>query len=116
VGFDIACGVRLLTSTMTRAQAAGRLGLMDDPDRRIPRGMGRGAVWRVGGAAELEKILLAGSVYAVEHVLAAHDEIAIGYCTEGQPHRAGHLPVDQRPTGLPRCAASTSMSSIVDNR
>jgi tRNA-splicing ligase RtcB len=66
VGFDISCGVRLMTSTVTRQEAAGRLDrLMDDLDRAIPRGTGRGGVLRVGSTGELEKILLAGSAYAV---------------------------------------------------
>jgi tRNA-splicing ligase RtcB len=38
---------------------------MDDLDRAIPRGTGRGGVLRVGSTGELEKILLAGSAYAV---------------------------------------------------
>ncbi|HEU4422646.1 MAG TPA: RtcB family protein [Pilimelia sp.] len=82
VGFDISCGVRLLTSTVTRAEAAGRLGrLMDHLDRSVPRGMGRGAVWHVGGAAELEKILLAGSVYAVEHGYGLPADLT--FCEDG---------------------------------
>ncbi|MEV4709423.1 RtcB family protein [Actinoplanes sp. NPDC049316] len=65
VGFDISCGVRLLTSAVTRAEAAGRMdGLMDRLDRVIPRGAGRGGVLHVN-AAQLEEILRGGSRWAV---------------------------------------------------
>src|SRR6266511_3893785 len=47
VGFDISCGVRLLLADLDQADLAGRLQtLMDALDTRIPRGLGRGAVWR----------------------------------------------------------------------
>ncbi|HEX6970518.1 MAG TPA: RtcB family protein [Micromonosporaceae bacterium] len=68
VGFDISCGVRLLAADLDRAQLATRLSaLMDGLDRAIPRGMGRGAVWRLTGRAELEQVMAGGARYAVEH-------------------------------------------------
>lgn len=39
---------------------------MDGLDRSIPRGMGRGAVWRLRNQDELTEILLGGSRYAVK--------------------------------------------------
>ena len=66
VGFDISCGVRLLASSVTGGQIASRLRqLMDLLGARIPRGVGRGGVWRVSGA-ELTGVLTGGSRYAVE--------------------------------------------------
>jgi tRNA-splicing ligase RtcB (3'-phosphate/5'-hydroxy nucleic acid ligase) len=67
VGFDISCGVRLLLAPMS----AGELGaamprLMDELAARIPRGLGRGAVWRLGSTAELRQLLLGGARYAVQ--------------------------------------------------
>ncbi|MBX6387459.1 MAG: RtcB family protein [Frankia sp.] len=68
VGFDISCGVRLLLSDLSRADLAGqRLNrLMDALDRLIPRGLGRGAVWRLSRRDELDALLTGGSRYAVE--------------------------------------------------
>ncbi|HEY8452160.1 MAG: RtcB family protein [Micromonosporaceae bacterium] len=67
VGFDISCGVRLLAADLDRAGFARvRERLMDRLGAAIPRGMGRGAVWRLSGQRELEKVLLEGSRYAVE--------------------------------------------------
>jgi tRNA-splicing ligase RtcB len=68
VGFDISCGVRLLAAaSLDRDRIARRLRqLMDGLDRSIPRGMGRGAVWRLRNQDELTEILLGGSRYAVK--------------------------------------------------
>lgn len=66
VGFDISCGVRLLASSVTETEIARRLRrLMDLLGVRIPRGVGRGGLWRVS-AAELDAVLAGGSRYAVE--------------------------------------------------
>jgi tRNA-splicing ligase RtcB (3'-phosphate/5'-hydroxy nucleic acid ligase) len=68
VGFDISCGVRLLAAGVGRDELAPILGrVMDRLAAAIPRGAGRGGVWRLSGRAEMEKLLLGGAVYAVEH-------------------------------------------------
>ncbi len=68
VGFDISCGVRLLaTRDVNRADLAPRLGaVMDGLDRAIPRGVGRGAVWRLPDRATLHRLLEGGARFAVE--------------------------------------------------
>lgn len=67
VGFDISCGVRLLASTVDRRALLPHLpALMDRLDRLIPRGLGRGALWRPGGRRELFEVLRGGARYAVE--------------------------------------------------
>ncbi|HEY8472519.1 MAG TPA: RtcB family protein [Natronosporangium sp.] len=67
VGFDISCGVRLLAADLDRAELAPKLtALMDRLDTAIPRGMGKGAVWRVTRRDQLDAILTGGSRYAVE--------------------------------------------------
>jgi tRNA-splicing ligase RtcB len=65
VGFDISCGVRLLAVDLDRAEFPVQR-VMDGLDRAIPRGAGKGAVWSLAGRAELERVLLGGSRYAVE--------------------------------------------------
>jgi len=65
VGFDISCGVRLLAADRDRDDLAPRMGeLMDALDRTIPRGMGRGAVWKLS-QSQLDQVLTGGSAYAV---------------------------------------------------
>ncbi|MQA86812.1 MAG: RtcB family protein [Streptosporangiales bacterium] len=67
VGFDISCGVRLLASELTDDELRPALpALMDALDRAIPRGMGKGAVWKLARSSELEEVLLRGAGYAVE--------------------------------------------------
>jgi tRNA-splicing ligase RtcB len=67
VGFDISCGVRLLTSPLAEADLGDRLpALMDELDRHIPTGLGQGGVWHLRGNHELVAVLLGGSRYAVE--------------------------------------------------
>jgi len=67
VGFDISCGVRLLLSPLDHAEVAGALpALMDELERVIPKGMGRGAVWHLDAGA-LAGVLTGGAAYAVAH-------------------------------------------------
>jgi tRNA-splicing ligase RtcB len=66
VGFDISCGVRLLVSPLTVGELAPNMSqLMDELSRRIPRGLGQGAVWHLAGVRELDRILERGAEYAV---------------------------------------------------
>jgi tRNA-splicing ligase RtcB (3'-phosphate/5'-hydroxy nucleic acid ligase) len=68
VGFDISCGVRLLAADLSREELAPVLGaVMDRLAAAVPRGAGRGGVWRLGGRAEMDKLLLGGAAYAVAH-------------------------------------------------
>ncbi|MFI7296441.1 RtcB family protein [Streptomyces sp. NPDC050121] len=67
VGFDISCGVRLLTAHVDRDALALKLPvLMDRLDGLIPRGLGRGGLWHLAGRAQLHEILRGGARYAVE--------------------------------------------------
>ncbi len=69
VGFDISCGVRLLGAGVDRDELDPEriTRLMDLLDRTVPRGLGRGGLWRLSGPEELDDLLLGGARYAVEH-------------------------------------------------
>ena len=68
VGFDIACGVRLLAADLGRDELTPVLGqVMDQLAAVVPCGAGRGGVWHLQGRAELEKLLADGAAYAVVH-------------------------------------------------
>lgn len=68
VGFDISCGVRLLTADLDRTEfAAARDAIMLGLDRKIPRGTGRGAIWPLSTQDELDSLLRHGVHYVVEH-------------------------------------------------
>jgi tRNA-splicing ligase RtcB (3'-phosphate/5'-hydroxy nucleic acid ligase) len=82
VGFDISCGVRLLRSDVDRAALEPvRAALMDELARRVPTGMGKGAVWEVGSEEELRRILARGAVEAVEKGFG--DEHDLARCEDG---------------------------------
>ena len=67
VGFDISCGVRLLATPFDAAELGGHLGrLMDELDRRVVRGMGKGGAWHLRDDRELDKVLRGGAAYAVK--------------------------------------------------
>ena len=67
VGFDISCGVRLLTASIDGEELRPRLpALMEGLDAAIPRGTGAGGVWRPASPSDLDEILRGGAVRAVE--------------------------------------------------
>ncbi|MEU6219561.1 RtcB family protein [Streptomyces sp. NPDC047022] len=67
VGFDISCGVRLLAAGIDREPLAPRMRrLMDILGDTVPRGMGRGGLWKLSGRAQMDTLLAAGAGYAVE--------------------------------------------------
>jgi hypothetical protein len=66
VGFDIACGVRLLASDLNREELLPvRDRVMDRLADVIPCGAGRDGLWQLRGRAELDKLLAGGAGYAV---------------------------------------------------
>jgi tRNA-splicing ligase RtcB (3'-phosphate/5'-hydroxy nucleic acid ligase) len=66
VGFDIACGVRLLAAGVSREEFLPILGqVMDRLAAAIPCGAGPGGLWKLHDRAELDKLLAGGAGYAV---------------------------------------------------
>jgi tRNA-splicing ligase RtcB (3'-phosphate/5'-hydroxy nucleic acid ligase) len=75
VGFDICCGVRLLATELTQSDFdARRDRIMGELDRRIPRGLGKGAIADRG---LVDAVLVDGAKAAV----------GVGYGTEGDLER-----------------------------
>lgn len=77
VGFDINCGVRLLTTPLSRERVGDRLeSLVHEISRSIPSGTGRGGRWRLD-EAELDRVLVEGSAYLVrERGYGIEDDLA----------------------------------------
>lgn len=76
VGFDISCGVRLLTTPFTEADLRPRLpAVMCALSRLIPRGAGPGGVW-AATSADLTAILRRGSEYAVARGYGTERDLA----------------------------------------
>ncbi|MEU5030222.1 RtcB family protein [Streptomyces milbemycinicus] len=100
VGFDISCGVRLLAADIERAELAPLLRrLMDVLGDIIPRGAGRGGLWRLSGRAEMEKLLTRGAGYAVERGHGTPRDLARcedrGILAGADPSQVGQRAVDR---------------------
>ncbi|QKV97025.1 RtcB family protein [Streptomyces sp. NA02950] len=100
VGFDISCGVRLLAAGIDSGRLAPRLRtLMDVLGERIPRGMGRGGLWKLSGRQEMEKLLTGGAEYAVERGHGVPRDLARcedhGALPEADPSQVGQRAVDR---------------------
>ena len=68
VGFDINCGVRLLSLPVSRAELGARLeSFVHELSRSIPSGMGHGGQWQLSDA-DLDDVLAGGSA----HLINAH--------------------------------------------
>lgn len=67
VGFDISCGVRVLTAPLRRdeVETARFEALMDALGRAVPRGTGPGGVWKLDGR-DLRRVLADGAAYATK--------------------------------------------------
>ena len=66
VGFDIACGVRLLAADLSRDELVPVMDrVMDRLAAVIPCGAGRGGLWHLGGRGELDKLLAGGAAFAI---------------------------------------------------
>ncbi len=91
VGFDISCGVRLLVSDFAHTEISAHLDtLMDELARRIPKGLGKGAVWSLSGKREMVEILERGSAFAVERGYGVSEDVEHcedrGYLESADPH------------------------------
>ncbi|HET6965976.1 MAG TPA: RtcB family protein [Acidimicrobiales bacterium] len=90
VGFDISCGVRLLLSPLTASDLEpARVRLMDELNRSVPKGLGRGGVWPVHQPRELDRVLQEGAGAAVAAGLG--DDHDLARC-EDRGHLAGAEP------------------------
>src|SRR5215216_1726895 len=66
VGYDIACGVRLIRSDLSAEESRERLpALLHELSRSVPTGTGRGGGLQAG-PEELERVLRVGARWAVE--------------------------------------------------
>ncbi len=75
VGFDINCGVRLLSTPLTVQDLKNRRELVERLYQAVPTGVGAKADLRLSGR-ELEEMMLAGSRWAVEHGYGIPGDIA----------------------------------------
>ncbi len=100
VGFDISCGVRLLAAGIDREPLAPSMRrLMDLLGDTVPRGAGRGGLWKLSGRAQMEKLLVAGAGYAVEQGHGVTRDLERcedgGALADADPSQVGQRAVDR---------------------
>jgi len=77
VGFDISCGVRLLAASLGREEVMPVLGtVMDQLAAAVPRGVGRGGIWRLSGPGQLADVLAGGARDALKHGYGTDRDLA----------------------------------------
>jgi tRNA-splicing ligase RtcB len=104
VGFDISCGVRLLTSTLTEAEVRPKLDLlMRELARRIPAGAGPGGIWQLKESL-MEEVLIRGAAAAVAHGYGEPEDLE--HCED-----LGALPVDHL-TGVTARAMARGLEEV----
>ena len=82
VGFDISCGVRLLTSTVRGTEVRSRIReVMHELSRAIPTGQGAGAIWELRDHKELQGVLRDGARAAVKAGYGTEGDLA--HCEDG---------------------------------
>jgi len=76
VGYDINCGCRLLATDLEAKDVEGKLQkLVDQLFRDVPSGVGASGAIAKLSRAELEKVLVRGAAWAVEHGYGAKDDL-----------------------------------------
>ena len=80
VGFDINCGVRLLTTPLKKSDLEKKQELIERLFSAVPTGVGAKSKLRLG-ARELEEMLLEGSKWAVDQGYGMEEDVL--HCEEG---------------------------------
>jgi tRNA-splicing ligase RtcB len=77
VGFDISCGVRLLSASLERGEVQPVLGaVMDQLAAAVPRGAGRGGIWHLTGSGQMHDVLAGGARYALKQGYGTERDLA----------------------------------------
>jgi tRNA-splicing ligase RtcB len=102
VGFDINCGVRLLSTPLQYKDVAGRRDLIDELFRTVPTGVGAKGSLKVSGPV-LENMMVKGAKWAVSAGYGVdHDLIRCeegGFMKEADPHT---LSTKAKQRGIPQ--------------
>ncbi len=115
VGYDINCGVRLITSTLDENTVRPKLGdLVSDLFKSIPSGVGSKGAVKLGNA-DLDEVLVRGVNWAVDHGFGTSDDTDV--CEEsGQMDGADPDKISERARkrGLPQLGSLGSGNHFLE--
>ena len=116
VGFDINCGVRLLTTPLKPSDLAQKKEILDNLFDAVPVGVGARSSLRLS-EKQLEKMMTDGARFAVAEGYGNSDDIT--HCEEqGRMKEAdpAHVSLKARSRGFPRAAHSSRGITFFTNR
>jgi tRNA-splicing ligase RtcB len=114
VGFDINCGVRLMTTPLSEAELTNRRQLIEELFRTIPTGVGTHSDLKLS-PAELEAMMVEGVAWAVGHGYGREQDML--RCEEGgQMEGADPMQVSSkaRKRGMPQCGTLGSGNHFLE--
>lgn len=76
VGFDINCGVRMITTPLREKDVSGRRDLIEELFRAVPTGVGAKSCMLKGSAKALDGMMLKGARWAVENGYGVSRDLA----------------------------------------
>jgi tRNA-splicing ligase RtcB len=114
VGFDINCGVRLITTPLTEQDLTGKRELIEELFRSIPTGVGTRSDLRLT-SAELDEMMVEGAAWAVRNGYGTERDLARceeqGCMANADPAQVSHK-AHQR--GLPQCGTLGSGNHFLE--
>jgi tRNA-splicing ligase RtcB len=114
VGFDINCGVRLMTTPLHEESFDNRRELIERLFHAVPTGVGARSSLRLSGS-ELEDLLNVGATWAVEHGFGTEEDLA--HCEQGgrmEEADASHVSDKARQRGIPQCGTLGSGNHFLE--
>ncbi len=114
VGFDINCGVRLITTPLTLRDLDDRHAILDKLYRKIPTGVGSKGSLRFSGS-KLDELLSGGSTFVINEGLGLPDDALLceenGCMKEANPDLVSEK---ARKRGVPQCGTLGSGNHFLE--
>lgn len=114
VGFDINCGVRLVTTPIREEDFDNRRELIERLFRAVPTGVGARTPHKLS-RSELEKVLIEGASWVVEHGYGMQEDLV--HCEQGgrmEEADAAHVSEKAIQRGIPQCGTLGSGNHFLE--
>ena len=114
VGFDINCGVRLITTPVHEEDFDNRRELIERLFRAVPTGVGARTSHKLSGS-ELKEVLIEGASWAVEHGFGIEEDLV--RCEQGgkmEEANPEHVSEKALQRGIPQCGTLGSGNHFLE--